>query len=146
MKSIGIIGGIKEQKRAFIKFFKLGPFGERLAIRYLIKNGYWICKANWRTRIGEIDIIAGKNRVLYFFEVKTRRSSVQSIYPGRDAIISAKIKRVKRLIGIFVDEERAVVRRGRIKGIKFNLIEITVRDSILGRYLLPAKVRFLEVF
>jgi putative endonuclease len=55
-----------------------GEIGENLAVQYLIKNNFKIIERNFRTRNGEIDIIAldqnEKPAVLSFIEVKTRKS------------------------------------------------------------------------
>ncbi len=48
-----------------------GNSGEEKACNYLIKNGYSIIQRNYRTRRGEVDIIAEKGNVLVFVEVKT---------------------------------------------------------------------------
>lgn len=53
---------------------KLGERGEGLAVRFLKKKGYKIITQNYRTRIGEIDIIAMDEGTLVFVEVKTRES------------------------------------------------------------------------
>lgn len=53
---------------------KLGDKGEGLAEKFLRKNGYRIRERNYRTRIGEIDIIADDGDTLVFVEVKTRES------------------------------------------------------------------------
>jgi len=50
---------------------KTGEDGERRASEYLAGCGYAIVARNWRTRYGEIDIIASKDDVLVFVEVKT---------------------------------------------------------------------------
>ncbi len=52
----------------------LGRKGEELACRFLEKKGYHILTRNYRTRTGEIDIIARDGGVLVFVEVKTRGS------------------------------------------------------------------------
>ncbi|WP_191014651.1 YraN family protein [Treponema zioleckii] len=49
----------------------VGNFGEDKAARYLFNNGYKIIARNWRTRHGEIDIIAITKDILVFVEVKT---------------------------------------------------------------------------
>ena len=48
-----------------------GNDGEKRATDFLIKNGYEIIERNWRTKGGEVDIIAKKNEALVFVEVKT---------------------------------------------------------------------------
>jgi putative endonuclease len=53
---------------------KFGQEGEALAARYLKKNGYRIIEKNYRTKLGEIDIIAKDKDTLVFVEVKSRRS------------------------------------------------------------------------
>jgi len=52
----------------------LGDIGEKLAAEHLCRNGYTILHRNYRTRSGEIDIIARQGETLVFAEVKTRRS------------------------------------------------------------------------
>ncbi len=49
----------------------IGNEGEVLAATYLEANGFEIIERNWRTKSGEIDIIAYKNDILVFVEVKT---------------------------------------------------------------------------
>ena len=53
---------------------KLGQTGESLAAWYLKKNGYKIIEQNYRTPLGEIDIIAREKKIIVFVEVKSRRS------------------------------------------------------------------------
>ena len=52
----------------------LGNKGEKLAVAFLKKKGYKIRVCNYKTRIGEIDIIARDGDTLIFIEVKTRES------------------------------------------------------------------------
>lgn len=51
---------------------EVGKMGELLACRYLVGRGYKIIDKNFRTRGGEIDIIAEEEDILVFIEVKTR--------------------------------------------------------------------------
>ena len=53
---------------------KIGKSGEAAAVRFLKKNGYKILEQNYRTQLGEIDIIAKDRQTIVFIEVKTRRS------------------------------------------------------------------------
>jgi putative endonuclease len=61
------------QKNFYKKF--LGRAGENRAVNYLKENGYKIAEKNFKTRIGEIDVIAEKDGIIIFIEVKTRSSN-----------------------------------------------------------------------
>ncbi len=50
---------------------EIGDSGENRAVSFLKSNNYTIVARNFRTRQGEIDIIALKDEVLAFVEVKT---------------------------------------------------------------------------
>lgn len=52
-----------------------GQKGEQLAREYLIQHGYEVLHTNWRSGHWEVDIVALKNNILVFVEVKTRRSA-----------------------------------------------------------------------
>ena len=51
---------------------KLGAEGERLAARHLEARGCEVIARNFRTRFGELDLVARDERFLVFCEVKTR--------------------------------------------------------------------------
>jgi putative endonuclease len=51
----------------------LGRQGEELAAAYLAQQGYHIVTRNWRTRSGELDIVAQEGEWLVFVEVRARR-------------------------------------------------------------------------
>jgi len=53
---------------------RTGEIGEAIASRFLRKNGYKIIEQNYRSELGEIDIIARDGDVLAFVEVKARRT------------------------------------------------------------------------
>lgn len=52
-----------------------GAWGENAAAEWLVSRGWHILERNYRTRFGELDIIAENERFLVFFEVKTRRNA-----------------------------------------------------------------------
>jgi putative endonuclease len=52
-----------------------GRLGETLGAGYLQQNGFMIIHLNWRYSRYEIDIIATKNNILHFIEVKTRKTT-----------------------------------------------------------------------
>lgn len=53
----------------------LGRRGERIACRFLLKQGYDVLARRCRNRSGELDIVAFEGDILVFVEVKTRGSS-----------------------------------------------------------------------
>ncbi|MBQ4562388.1 MAG: YraN family protein [Clostridia bacterium] len=63
---------------------EIGDFGEALARKYLRRHFYRIVETNYKTKHGEIDIIAKKGRYLIFCEVKSRRAEHTELY-GRPA-------------------------------------------------------------
>lgn len=50
---------------------KLGNWGEGKATKYLKRKKYKILHRNWENKLGEIDIVACKDKALIFVEVKT---------------------------------------------------------------------------
>ncbi len=51
---------------------QLGLLGEQLACEYLVEKGYTIRERNWTLGKLEVDIIADRDNILAFIEVKTR--------------------------------------------------------------------------
>lgn len=72
-----------------------GDRGEDLAARFLEKRGYKILARNHRTRLGELDIIAKKDGVLVFVEVKTRHST--RFGPAKAAVTFSKQNKISAL-------------------------------------------------
>lgn len=50
---------------------KIGDIGEELASMFLVKHGFEVIERNYRKKWGELDIIAAKDNLLHFIEVKT---------------------------------------------------------------------------
>ncbi|MGQ9489727.1 MAG: YraN family protein [Anaerolineae bacterium] len=63
----------------------LGRQGEELATAYLAGQGYTIIARNWRTRAGELDIIARDGEWLVFVEVRARRAGRRGATPAAGA-------------------------------------------------------------
>jgi len=72
----------------------IGDAGEDLACEYLQKNSYKIVARNYRTRFGEIDIIAKDSLCLVFVEVKMK-SSARFGFPY-EMVTPKKIEKIKR--------------------------------------------------
>jgi putative endonuclease len=77
---------------------QLGRLGERLAREHLERLGYAIVASNYRTRYGELDIVALDRDALVFVEVKTRRPG----YDPLDAFSPRKRQRVRAMASSFL--------------------------------------------
>lgn len=78
----------------------LGMKGEELASAVLENRGYKIIARNYVTKAGEIDIIAFKDGVLVFCEVKTRTAGVTG--SGREAVDIRKQSKIRKCADIFI--------------------------------------------
>jgi putative endonuclease len=76
---------------------EIGNQSETKAIEFLEKNGYLIIDRNFYTKFGEIDIIAKKDNILHFIEVKSGKN-FQSIYN----ITPTKMKRIIKSINVYL--------------------------------------------
>jgi putative endonuclease len=78
----------------------LGSIGEDHAAAHLERAGYRILERNFRTRHGEIDVVACNERHLVFCEVKTRRAggSIGPVTPF-EAIGRAKQRKLRAIAG-----------------------------------------------
>ena len=61
-----------------------GRRGERLAALWLQLKGYRILERRFKTKIGEIDLIAQKGRAIVFIEVKHRKTADAAFYSVTD--------------------------------------------------------------
>lgn len=70
----------------------LGRTGEAVAARYYQKKGYLLLAHNYRTRLGELDLVLKKDRLIVICEVKTR--SPGAMIPGWEAVDVHKQQRI----------------------------------------------------
>ncbi len=81
---------------------KEGRLGERLARWRLVLSGYRIIDANYRTRYGEIDIVAKDGDDLVFVEVKTKRS--KDYGPPEESVDERKQQKLTRMALMYLTE------------------------------------------
>jgi putative endonuclease len=106
---------------------RLGARGEELAARHLEARGYQVVERNFRTRYGELDVVAQDARFLVFCEVKTR---IARGPPGEDvlgpfAAIGARKQRQVRAMA------REWLTHGRLEGprppeVRFDAIGVSL--------------------
>lgn len=77
-----------------------GPLGERACAQHLRKKGYRILDADYRTRFGEIDMIAEQGPYIVFVEVKTR--GPHAIASPMEAVTPAKQQKLVRTASLYL--------------------------------------------
>lgn len=105
-----------------------GKQGEALAVDYFSGRGYTILFQNWRYRHWEVDIIANKNSLLHFIEVKCR-SSAQFGYPEE----KVSPKKIKNLVDA---SEQFLYQFPQWKRIQFDILSITIVKDKKPEYFL----------
>ena len=99
---------------------RLGSRGEHLAAEHLERRGLRVLERNYRTRLGELDLIAFDGARLVFCEVKTRRAG-----SGRpwDALGKVKQARVRAMARQWLAERTD---RPHAPELRFDAIGITI--------------------
>ena len=100
----------------------LGDSGEDLVARWYAQRGYRVLDRNWRCREGELDVIAARNGVVVFCEVKTRRSA--RFGAPFEAVTWAKQRRLRALAARWL---RANPQRG--AELRFDVASVFVRPG-----------------
>lgn len=98
---------------------KLGNIGEDFAARLLEDSGYIIMERNYWTRIGEIDIIARREGVLHFVEVKTR-AQIDYGYPA-ESVTADKQQKMRKVAELYMYQRKLYW-----KNVSFDVMEISV--------------------
>lgn len=101
---------------------KLGSWGEKLACRWLSKNGYKILERNFSSALGEIDIIAQDENYICFIEVKTR--SFNNFGTPFESINHFKKKKLQKLALSFL---RARGLNPSTQNIRFDVVGIDLQ-------------------
>lgn len=102
----------------------IGIIGEELSVRYLVGQGYHILDRNFRTKFGELDIIARKDKLILFIEVKTRTSNTYGI--PSESIHFKKQKTIRKLSQQYIlqkklNDEDLIYR--------YDAIEVRIKDK-----------------
>lgn len=85
---------------------RLGKCGEEAAVDFLREQGYKIIAKNYKSRFGEIDIVARDKDTLCFIEVKTRRS--ERFGSPQEAVTAGKQRQIAKSALAFL-KERALL-------------------------------------
>ncbi len=97
-----------------------GIAGEVLAARFLREKGYDILSSNYRSRFGEIDIIAVDGPYIVFVEVKAR--SEDSFIMPREAVTSDKQQKILKTAALYIRAYPSNLQP------RFDVVEVWVSD------------------
>jgi putative endonuclease len=81
---------------------KIGDGGEDEAVELILDNGYRLVDRNFRTRFGEIDIIAMDSKTLVFIEVKKKSSDFFG--SAGEMITGAKLWKIIKMAKVYLLE------------------------------------------
>ncbi len=99
----------------------LGKLGEDLACRELLRRGYAILARRFRTRMGELDIVARDGDVLVFVEVKARAS--RRFGSPAEAVTAAKRRKL-----VLMATDYVAVRRLERAPCRFDVVAVEVGE------------------
>lgn len=100
---------------------KTGSEGEKSAAEYLQKKGYRILAVNWKYDRCEIDIIAEKNDLIIFAEVKTRTGANYG-WP-EEAVNPAKQRNIAKAADAYLVENNLD------KELRFDIVSVIFRPA-----------------
>ncbi len=104
-----------------------GKKGEEIAADYLMDHDFEILEENFRSKFGELDIVAKKGNKLYFIEVKTR-SNLKRGMPY-EAVNKRKIHQIKKTATYFLLEN------DKYKDYKYviSVVSILIKDRAVDK-------------
>ena len=84
-----------------LKEYLFGFSAEDMACDFLQNHGFEIVCRNFRSRFGEIDIVAKKNEILHFIEVKATQGEYETEY----RLTKSKFEKITKAINFYMLKE-----------------------------------------
>ena len=100
---------------------QIGAWGEKIALEDLKKKGYTIITTGFRSRFGEIDIIAKSKEYLTFVEVKTRKNA--SFAQAKEFVSRSKQQKIIKTANYWLMKRPTKLQP------RFDVIEIYAQDG-----------------
>lgn len=107
---------------------ELGAKGEGAAAEYLKQNSYEILARNWRTKWGEIDIVAKQGEIMVFCEVKSIIK--YGDFLAEDKITNKKLSQLRKLAQIYLSQKKIIDGPWRIDILAIEYNDICEKPSI----------------
>lgn len=101
----------------------LGKSGEETAVGLLKENGYKVLSRNYKSKLGEIDIIARDKDTICFIEVKTRLSDRFGL--PQESVSAHKQRQISKIALGFLKEKNLLACKAR-----FDVISILFTDGV----------------
>jgi len=117
-----------------MKKTELGLWGEDCAAAYLAGRGYSIVGRNFRCRMGELDLIARKQNILAFVEVKLRKNAGRG--EAREFVTAEKQRKIRLAASYYLAGNAGA----QMLQPRFDVIEVYAPKGAGG----PVTVRHLE--
>jgi len=102
--------------------YSLGARGEAAAARYLEGLGFRVVERNYRCKIGEIDLICTRGKLLVFVEVKARRSCAYGA--PQEAVDGRKARQIRRVAAWYLTQGARIKRFYDDFDIRFDVVEV----------------------
>lgn len=97
-----------------------GNEGEKVALRHLLANGYDILHTNWRSKLGELDIVALKEGTLIIVEVRSRTASAEFGFGlPEESVDARKQMKLRRLAELYITMNGVAARQ-----VRFDVIAV----------------------
>lgn len=113
---------------------KVGAKAEEVACRYLAERDYKIIKRNWQIRGGELDIVAEKDGILVFIEVKARYSHEFGL--PIESLTASKLRFLRRSALIFIHQNHFEKMQARFDAVLIDYVlgnpKIEIIENILS--------------
>jgi putative endonuclease len=100
-----------------------GQEGERIAERFLAKQGYKILDRNFHTRWGELDIVARDKDVVVFVEVKARRDA--DFAQPEESVTPTKQEHLKKAAELWLLENY----KGELPACRFDVVSVVFDEN-----------------
>ena len=90
---------------------EFGKAAENAAAKFLESNGYKVIRRNYKTKFGEVDIIAKDKSVICFVEVKARHSRLFG--EPKEAVSAVKQRQISKAAICYLKENNLLERAAR---------------------------------
>lgn len=98
-----------------------GAMAERFAANYLRKKGYKLIDFNYRSRLGEIDLIFTKRKYIVFVEVKARGEG--SIAEPKEFVDENKMKKIIATAQLYMSYKKVDLQP------RFDIVEVFLEND-----------------